>query len=120
MKKKNIKILTVMFIIIIIIVAYKVIGGNSIKNKTYNYLESKGYVEDDIYEIEIKHSFLNKLLSYNEWRVFVEFKSEPGIIFAFTYRNKEIVRQGVTSTPLLDKDEILEYEKKLENGELKI
>ena len=27
----------------------------------------------DISDVEIKHSFLNRLLSYNEWRIFVTF-----------------------------------------------
>jgi len=69
--------------------------------------------------MEIKHSFLNKILFYNEWIILVEFESESDIIFAFTYRNKEIIKQGVTSDDLLDKDEIREYDEKFKNGELK-
>lgn len=117
--KKIIIILTVVLIFIGIIFCYKVIAGNNIKNKTYDFLETKGYTKNDISNIEIKHSFLNKILSYNEWIIFVEFESEPDIIFEFTYRNKEIIEQGVTSDDLLDKDEIKEYEEKFKNGELK-
>lgn len=120
MKKKNIISFLVVFIFIgIAIISYQVIAGNDIRNKTYDYLETKGYTNDDISNIKIKHSFINKILSYNEWRIFVEFKSEPNIIFAFTYRNKEIIKVGVSSTPMLDKDEMLEYENKFDNGELK-
>jgi len=116
-KKKYIVILLI--ICIVIMLTYKIIAGNIVRDKTYDYLETKGYEQEDISNIEIKHSFLNKLLSYNEWRIFVEFKSEPNIIFAFTYRNKEILKQGVTSTPMLDKNEILDYSNKFNNGEFK-
>ena len=83
------------------------------------FLETKGYTKSDISNMEIKHSFLNKILFYNEWIILVEFESESDIIFAFTYRNKEIIKQGVTSDDLLDKDEIREYDEKFKNGELK-
>ena len=117
MKKKY--IVFIIFIIIAMILSYKVIFGNIIRNKTYDYLETKGYMQEDILNIEIKHSFLNKLLSYNEWRIFVEFKSEPNVIFAFTYRDKEIIKQGVSSTPMIDKEEIRYSDNKFNNGELK-
>ena len=118
MKKKV--IIFIIIIVILLMFSYKIIFGNIIKNKTYDYLESKGYMQENISNIEIKHSFLNKLLSYNEWRIFVEFKSEPNIIFAFTYRNKEIIKQGVSGTPMPNKDEIMELDRKFNNNELKL
>jgi len=113
-------IVAIMLIVIGSIFSYKVIIGNNIENKTYEFLETKGYTKKDILNIEIKHSFINKILSYNEWRIFVTFKSDPEIIFAFTYRNNEIIKQGVTREELLSKDEIREYDEKFKNGELKI
>ena len=113
-------IVLIILIIITIILSYKAIFRNIIKNKTYDYLETKGYIKEDIRNIEIKHSFLNKLLSYNEWRIFVEFESNPNIIFAFTYRNKEIIKQGVSGTPMPNKEEIRDYDNKFNNGEFKI
>ncbi len=102
------------------IVSHKVFAGKSIENKTYSHLESLGYVQEDIEDIEIKHSFVNKVLGYNEWRIFVEFEKEPDIIFAFTYRDDQIMRQGITSrVTQLSKEEIYEYDRKFDNGELK-
>ena len=118
-KKTSVIIATTILLIIIVVMSYKVIAGKNIKNKAYEFLETKGYNKNDILKIEIRHSFLNKILSYNEWRIFVEFESEPDIIFAFTYRNKEIIKQGVTSDDLLNKDEIRAYDEKFNNGELK-
>ena len=118
MKNKFNIFLIILFILIGITVSYKLIAGNHVKYKAYDFLETKGYTKNDISNIEIKHSFLNKLLSYNEWRIFVEFKSEPNVIFAFTYRNKNIIKQGVTSDRLLDKDEIRKYDEKFNKGEL--
>ena len=119
MKRKLISILTVILVLVGVSVSYKCVGANNLRNKTYDFLEMKGYSESDVSSIEIKHSFLNKMLSFNEWRIFVEFKSEPDIIFAFTYRNKEIIKQGVTSDNLLDIAEIQKYDDRFENGELK-
>ena len=116
MKKRAIVILAILVILIVTIASYKVIAGNEMKKRTYEFLQTKGYGVEDVLKVEIKHSFINKLLSYNEWRIFVTFKSNPDIVFAFTYRNNEIVRQGVSSTHLLDKDEILDYENQFENG----
>lgn len=119
--KKKIKIsLGIILVLALAIVSYKHIASNSIKDKTYSHLETIGYTQNDIDNVEIKHSFLNKLLGYNEWRIFVEFESEPDIIFAFTYRDKQIIRQGITSkVTQLDIAEIEEYDSKFDNGELK-
>ncbi|MBQ9988969.1 MAG: hypothetical protein IJP30_04455 [Clostridia bacterium] len=89
-----------------------------IKTYTYTELEHRGYTAQDIKEINILHSYLNRLLSYNEWRISVEFKAEPGIFFWFTYRNKQIVFQGVSSEPMLDKELVLTYSERFKNGSL--
>ncbi|MBQ7001435.1 MAG: DUF3139 domain-containing protein [Oscillospiraceae bacterium] len=99
---------------------YKAVGSIVVRSKTYAFLEESGYTKADISDVEIKHSFLNKLLSYNEWRIFVTFQKEPDIVFAFTRRNGEILRQGVSSTPMLEKDEILAYKEMFDQGELHI
>ena len=119
MKKKLAAVFAVVLAFAIITTSYKFMATNDIKAKTSDFLATKGYTQADISDIEIKHSFLNKLLGYNEWRIFVEFASEPDVIFAFTYRNNEIIKQGVTADTLLDKDERLAYDAKFNNGDLK-
>ena len=118
MKKIIITFLTIAIIFIGAIASYKVVAGNKIEDKTYAFLETKGYIKDDILDLDIKHSFINKLLSFNEWRIFVTFKNEPDITLAFAYRNNEIIRQGISSTSPLDKDEILYYGQKFDDGTL--
>ena len=119
MKKRVIILLMMLTIILVSVILYKAIAGNEIKSRTIDYLEEKGYTAHDISSIEINHSFINKLLSFNEWRIFVVFKSEPDIVFAFTYRNEEIIRQGVSSNSLLEKEEILSFEKRFDAGDLR-
>ncbi len=121
MKNKNLIIsLGIIAVFVLAIVSYKVVAGNSIAEKTYSYLETVGYTQTDMEDIEIKHSFINKVLGYNEWRIFIEFKKEPDIIFAFTYRENQIIRQGIKSNiTQLEKEEIYEYDRKFDNGELK-
>lgn len=118
MKQKLMLILAIILVLTGVSVAYKFIGTNDLRSKTHEFLETKGYTQDDISDMEIKHSFVNKLLGYNEWRIFVEFESEPEIIFAFTYRNQEIIREGVAGKEPLDKEAILEYENKFDHGKL--
>ncbi len=116
MKKLSILLIVLLFMLTMVSCA----TSNDVEGMTYDYLETQGYTKDDIKEIEIDHSVVNKVLGYNEWRIFVEFKSEPDIIFAFTYRDDEIIRQGVKSNVRqLDKDEIQAYDEKFDNGELK-
>ncbi len=120
MNKKFLITLGIVAIIALSTVSYKLVVGNNIKHKTYQHLKTVGYTQNDIKNIEIKHSFINKILSYNEWRIFVEFEKEPDIIFAFTYRNSKIIRQGITSIiTQLEKEEIYEYDRKFDNRELK-
>ncbi len=120
MKKKIIISLGIIVVLMLAIVSHKLVVGNGLTEKTYSHLESVGYTQNDIEDIEIKHSFINKFLGYNEWRIFVEFKKEPDIIFAFTYRDNQIIRQGIKSNiAQLEKEEIYEYDRKFDNGELK-
>lgn len=120
MKKKK---FLITFIIILLLLIFGlclnvVIQQKFIKTYTYTELENRGYTTQDVNEIKINHSYLNKLLSYNEWRISVEFKKEPNILFWFTYRDNKIIFQGVSSEPMLDKDEILDYSEKFKSGTL--
>lgn len=89
-----------------------------IKTYTYTELEYRGYSAQDVSEIKIMHSYLNRILSYNEWRISVEFVEEPNILFWFTYRDDKIIFQGVSSEPMLDKESILDYSERFKNGTL--
>ncbi len=122
MKKKWLWIILAVAIVIAVggIAIFKEVAGNKIERKTYEYLRDKGYTNNEIDDVEVMHSFINKLLGYNEWRIFVEFETEEDIIFAFTYRNNEIIRQGVKCENYqLTKEEIQDYENRFETGQLK-
>ena len=89
-----------------------------IKTYTYTELEYRGYTAQDVCEVKIKHSYLNRILSYNEWRISVEFVEEPNVLFWFTYRDDKIIFQGVSSEPMLDKESVLDYSERFKNGTL--
>ena len=116
---KRTKVLITILILIIVVLCMNVfLQKKFIRTYTITELEYRGYSIQDVQEIEIKHSYLNRLLSYNEWRISVEFKKEPDVLFWFTYRDNKIVFQGVSSEPLLDKDDIHDYSEKYKNGTL--
>lgn len=111
---------TILIALVVVLCLNVVVQQKFIKTYTYTELEYRGYIAQDVSEIKIKHSYLNRLLSYNEWRISVEFKEVPDILFWFTYRDNKIIFQGVSADPMLDKDEILDYSEKYKKGTLLI
>ena len=112
---------TIMAILLLIIVALCLnvfVQKKFIKTYTFTELEYRGYTAQDVKEIVIKHSYLNRILSYNEWRISVEFVEEPNVLFWFTYRDGKIIFQGVSSEPMLAKEAILDYSERFKNGTL--
>ena len=120
MKRKKVFIATiVVFIVVIVVLCLNVfVQQKFIKIYTYTELEYRGYMVQDVRKMKIKHSYLNRMLSYNEWRISVEFEKEPDIFFWFTYRDNKIIFQGVSSEPMLDKESILNYSERFKNGTL--
>lgn len=120
MKRKKVFIGTIMVLLVLIVVLCLnvLVQQKFIKTYTYTELEYRGYTAQDVREIKIKHSYLNRILSYNEWRISVEFEKEPDVLFWFTYRDNKIVFQGVSSEPMLEKESILDYSEKFKNGTL--
>ena len=120
MKKKKAFIIGVV-VLVVIVFALNLnvfVVKKFIKTYTYAELENRGYTAQDVSEIIIKHSYLNRILSYNEWIISVEFKKEPDILFRFTYREDKIIFEGVNSDLMHDKDEILGYSERFKNRTL--
>lgn len=119
MKKKAFIIGVVGLVVIVFALNLNVfVMQNFIKTYTYTELEYRGYTTQDISEIKITHSYLNLILSYDEWIIEVEFKKEPDIYFKFSYRDNKIIFEGVSSDFLLDKEDILDYSERFKNGTL--
>ena len=120
MKRKRFLIATFisLMVFIVVLILNVFIQQKFIKAYTYTELEYRGYTPKDVREIEINHSYLNKILSYNEWRISVEFDKEPEVLFWFTYRDDKIIFQGVSSEPMLDKELVLDYSERFKNGTL--
>lgn len=120
MKRKKLLTATVMALCVIIALLYLnvFVQQKFIRTYTYTELEYRGYTAQDVREITIHHSYLNRILSYNEWRISVEFETEPDILFWFTYRDHRIVFQGVSGEPMPDKETILDYSERFKNGTL--
>lgn len=120
MIRKRLLIVTIMVLIVFIsmLCVNVFVQQRFIKTYTYTELENRGYSTQDIREIAIKHSYLNRILSYNEWRISVEFEEEPDILFWFTYRDNKIVFQGVSSEAMLDKETVLDYLERFKSGTL--
>lgn len=120
MKRKKVLIATIIALVVfaVVLCLNVFVQQKFIKTYTYTELEYRGYTAQDVDEIKINHSYLNRLLSYNEWRISVEFVKVPDVLFWFTYRDDKIIFQGVSSEPMLDKESILDYSERFKNGTL--
>ena len=114
--KKLLVVIVIVFIFVLYLNVF--VQQRFIRSYTYTELEYRGYTAQDVSEIKIKHSYINKILSYNEWRISVEFETVPNILFWFTYRDGKIVFQGVSSEPMLEKEAVLDYSERFKKGEL--
>ena len=117
-RKVFIRTIIVLIVITVVLCLNVFVQQKFIKTYTYTELEYRGYTAQDVSEIKIKHSYLNRILSYNEWRISVEFEKEPDVLFWFTYRDNKIIFQGVSSEPMLDKEAVLDYSERFKKGTL--
>lgn len=101
MKKKTllVVILAITLTIILAIFSYVSIGEININRKMQDYLTNRGYKESVVKSIEVKHSFLNVALSYNEWVIWVRYNDEPKAIYFYTYKKGTISPTGVSGVP---------------------
>lgn len=106
----------VFLLLVVLLMIYPVAVKGTIKDYTYDYIEAQGYPTESIQDIVIKHSYLNRLLGYNEWRISVEFEERPNMFFWFSYRQKKIIYEGVSANPMLDKEDVIKYSDMFKNG----
>lgn len=81
-------------IIILAGVSYVLAGRAIIQNKMEAYLKEKGYRYDEISNIEVYHSFINKIISNSEWHIYVKYENESSVIYSYSYENGEIKPDG--------------------------
>ena len=117
-KKVFTKMILAFIIVAFMLCLHVFVQQKFIRTYTDTELAYRGYNPQDVHEIKIEHSYLNRLLGYNEWRISVEFEKEPDIFFWFTYRDDHIIFQGVSSEPMLDKESVLSYSERFKNGSL--
>lgn len=98
--------IVVVLIIMIALSAFGYVGiqGNNIENKMWEYLKENNYEENEIASLKVKHSFMNILLSYNEWTIEVVFEDELTSVYTYSYKDGVIVEGGVYGTT--DKEDL--------------
>lgn len=96
--KKSLKVLCILCALLVIItmgsLLYVGIGLKRVEHKMWDYLNQENYSETDIHSIKVSHSFLSKLLSYNEWNIEVVYEDDPASLYSYTLRDGEIVESG--------------------------
>lgn len=113
-----VKKLIILMIVVIGVIAYVGLCRCIIMNRVNKYIAAKGYSISNIKDLDIRRSFLNRVLGYDEWGILVEFDKAPDVFFCFSYRKGEVSFEGVETVYTEDKVSILEYSERFENGTL--
>lgn len=95
MNKKKV-LFIILSIIIITIILYVLLCSLSIRSKMNRYLTDRGDTASEIESVKVKHSFINLLLSYDEWSIQVRYYDEPDVAYFYRYKNNEIVFGGIS------------------------
>lgn len=105
MKRKGIVITICIVAVIILSCSIHVYKGTKHADKLmWEYLENKGYSQSEIQSVDVNHSFLNIILSYNEWSIAVVYTDEPTSIYYYHIKNGNIVEGGISGTT--DKEDL--------------
>ena len=83
---------------------YVYTGTKKTEKLMREYLDKQGYTAEEIQEIDVNHSFLNIVLSYNEWTIHVRYADEPDAIYIYTNKNGQIIDSGVSGS--VDKEDL--------------
>ena len=98
MKRKGIILTGIVAVIILSCAIYVFAGTKKAEKLMWVYLDEKGYTTTEIKSIDVNHSFLNIILSYNEWNIAVVYSDEPTSIYSYHIKNDSIVECGVSGT----------------------
>lgn len=98
MKRKGIILAVIMIVIILSCSIYVFAGIKKAEKLMWEYLGEKGYTTTEIQSTDVNHSFLNIILSYNEWNIAVVYSDEPTSIYSYHIKNGSIVEGGVSGT----------------------
>lgn len=109
MKKKTV-IITIVVVILIAItgIVYVWQGSEMVQVQTHSFLLDKGYTNSDIKTIEVEHSFVNLILSHDEWTSIVVFMDEPEVKYYFKWKGNAITGAGV-SGEISDKSKLKQF-----------
>lgn len=100
---KNKVFITIICITITLFISsiiYVSIGTSKAEKLIKNYLTEKGNKQNEIQNINVKHSFLNIILSYQEWTIEIIYKDEPTSIYYYHMNENKITEGGVTGSTI--------------------
>lgn len=101
---KNIVSIIIVCALLITMGGYVIIGSSNVEKKAWDYLKCKGYQEEEIQRLEVTHSFLNVILSYDEWKIKVVYSDEPTSTYSYRIVDGKIVEGGVSGAT--DKEDL--------------
>ncbi len=98
MKRKSMIVIILVSVLVLSSVMYLWAGTLKAEKLMWEYLGEKEITQAEIESVHVNHSFLNILLSYNEWSIAVVYSDEPTSIYYYYMKEGVIVEGGVSGT----------------------
>lgn len=95
---------SILAVVILACFIYVFAGTKRAERLMREYLADQGYAAAEIQSVDVKHSFLNIALSYNEWSIRVQYVDEPGALYYYTVKDGQIKAAGVSGN--VDKEDL--------------
>lgn len=94
----------ILAVIVLTCFIYVFAGTKNAEKRMWSYLKDKGYTTEEIQSIDVNHSFINVILSYNEWSIHIRYVDEPDAVYSYTVKNGQIKEAGVSGS--VDKEDL--------------
>ena len=105
-KKILLRIAAAIAALILAVLIYVGIGRHRMDKLLHEHLSAQGYTDADISRYTISHSFLNRILSYPEWRIEVVFADEPDVVYEYGYWNGDVSQGSAHSDRIREKEDL--------------
>ena len=85
---------------------YVGIGRHRADRLLHEHLYAQHLTDADISRYNIRHSFLSRFLSYEEWNIQVVFADEPDVTYQYGYRDGKISPGTPQSDRIKEKEDL--------------
>jgi hypothetical protein len=96
-RKKGLSIIIGLLIMLMLAgYIYVIAGAKHVEKLMWEYLETEGYLPEEVKSVGVYHSFLNPLLSRDRWTIRVRLTDESEAIHLYTVKDGQIDEAAIS------------------------